>query len=48
MQVEASRSDNIGLSYNNCKSGYRKADINSLDVPTLVRLPRSGKTRSDR
>ena len=48
MQVEASRSNQIGLSYNHCKGGYRKADINSQDVSTLVRLPRSGKTPSDR
>jgi len=47
MQVEASRLDDIGLSYNHCKSGYRKVDINSRDVSIFVRLPRSGKTPSE-
>jgi len=44
MQVEASRSDEIAPSYHYYKSGYQIADTNSLDVSTLVRLPRSGKT----
>ena len=47
MQVEASQSDDMAQSYNYYKSGYRKADTNSWDVSTLVRLPRSGKTPSN-
>jgi len=46
MQVKASRSEDIAQSYNHCKSTYRKADKNSRDVSTLVRLPRSRKTPS--